>query len=65
MIFTVFSIHKGKDGNLPACHEFFDYDLVSRRAELFIHHQLTDSGPGLRKVLADQHALSQGQPVGL
>ena len=57
------SVHEGQYGYLTACHKLLDDDLITRGAELLIHHQGLNALFCLFQCLADQNALSKRKTV--
>ena len=59
------SIAEGQHADLGTGEKLLDHHMIARCTELFIQHDLFHAVGGFLLVLADQHALAQGQAVGL
>ena len=62
---TVLPSVEGQHADLGPGEKLLDHHMVAGGAELFVQHDLFHAVGGLLLVLADQHALAQGQAVGL
>ena len=60
-----FAVAEGQHADLGAGQELFNDHVIARCAELFVQHDLFHAVGGFLLVLADQHALAQGQAVSL
>ena len=59
------SVRQRHDRHLDPAQKLLDHDRAARLAEGPLDHRRVDCGGGLREILAHDHALAGGQPVGL
>lgn len=59
------AVAEAEDAAFLARHEFLDDDLVARRAEFSVEHDLLEGGVGFLSGLGDDDAFAGGETVGL